>query len=63
MTKVTITRKECAEAMGIGIIALDALLRRQDDPLPGIHVGRRVLIPVKEFDEWVSRQAKKEATL
>ena len=62
MTKVTITRKEGAESMGIGVIAFDSLLRRQDDPLPSIRVGRRVLIPVKEFEEWLSRQTAREAS-
>ncbi|MBQ6232123.1 MAG: helix-turn-helix domain-containing protein [Clostridia bacterium] len=57
--KRVFSREETAETMGIGLITLDALIRRQDDPLPHIRVGRRVLIPIREFDDWLSRQAEK----
>ncbi len=60
-TKRTLTRKETATSLGIGLVALDMLLRRRDDPLPSVRVGRRVIVPIKEFELWLSRQVGKEA--
>ena len=54
------TRAWVSETMGVGLITVDALIRRQEDPLPHIRVGRRVLIPVREFDDWLHRQVTKE---
>lgn len=56
MDKLTMTRKESAKAMGIGLQHLDALLKRAVDPVPSLRVGKRVLIPCEEFKAWLSRQ-------
>lgn len=56
MEQLTMTRKESAHALGVGLNHFDALLRRAVDPVPSIRVGRRVLIPVQEFKVWISRQ-------
>ena len=60
MTSLVISREEGRKALNVGMNSFDALIRRQNDPLPSIRVGRRVLIPVKEFEEWMERQTKKE---
>lgn len=56
MEKLTYTRKEAAASFGVGLNQFDALLRKAEDPAPSIRVGKRVLIPVKEFREWIGRQ-------
>lgn len=59
MDKLTYTRKEGAKTFGVGLNQFDALLRRAVDPVPSIRVGKRVLIPVQEFKQWISRQVEK----
>lgn len=56
MEQLTMTRKESAKAMGIGLQHFDALLKRAVDPVPSLRVGKRVLIPCEEFKAWLSRQ-------
>ena len=59
MNSLVISREEGRKALNVGMNSFDALLRRKDDPIPSIRVGRRVLIPLEEFREWMNRQAKK----
>lgn len=61
MDKLTMTRKEGAKMFGVGLNQFDALMRRENDPLPFIRVGKRVLIPVDQFKEWIDRQVNRKA--
>ena len=54
--RMTMTKKEGAKNLGIGLTNFDRLLRRAVDPIPSLRVGRRVLIPCEEFKAWLSRQ-------
>lgn len=63
--RITITRKEAAEAYGVSLPLFDQLTRRKVDPLPIIRAGMerngakrrgRVLVPVEPFRAWVARQ-------
>ncbi len=59
MEKLTMTRKEAAASIGVGLNLLDRFIKRKDDPLPSFAVGKRVLIPIDQLKEWIARQAKK----
>lgn len=51
------TRKEGAKKLKISLVKFDELLRRKNDPLPHLKLGRRVLIPAEALREWINRQA------
>ena len=61
MERLTITRNEAKSVVGVGLNQLDALMRRADDPLPFLRVGKRVLIPVDQLKEWLARQVNRDA--
>lgn len=50
--KLTLSVKEAAELMGIGLSQMYTLTHRAD--FPAIKVGKRILIPRKRFVEWVN---------
>lgn len=51
--------ESAAAAFGVSTPLVSAWLARNDDPLPCLREGRRILIPVKEAQEWISRQLVK----
>jgi len=53
--RLTIRPEEGAKAMGVSLPTFYALLRRSDSP--AIHVGRKIVIPVDKFQEWVNALA------
>lgn len=55
MAELTLTIPEAAEALGIS----PWLVRRavRDGTLPHIQIGRRVLIPRKALDRWLTTSA------
>lgn len=57
MKKLTYTRKEAAAVIGVGTTTLDALLRREANPLPSVRVGHKVLIPVDMLHTWLTNNA------
>lgn len=57
MEKITITRKEVAEILGIGQANADRLLRMPN--VPCIKVGRRLVIPKEPFLKFVNELAQK----
>lgn len=57
--RLTYTRKEAAVAIGVGTTSFDALIRRQNDPLPHVRVGHKIVVPVDALKAWIERQATK----
>ena len=51
--------ESAAAAFGVSPPLVSAWLTRKDDPLPCWREGRRILIPVREAQEWISRQLAK----
>lgn len=51
MHKITITVKELAEALGIGINQAYALVKQDD--FPKLKIGSKYVIPKDEFEAWV----------
>ena len=56
---LTYGRDSAAAAFGVSAPLIDDWISRKDDPLPCWREGRRILIPVKEAQEWISRQLAK----
>ncbi len=54
--KINLSRKEAAEALGIGMSKLWSLTVSGE--IPHIKVGRRVLYPIAELERWVRKQIK-----
>jgi len=55
MNRVTMTVKELALAMNISLPKAYELTEREDFPL--IRIGRKKLVPIDAFYEWLSRVA------
>ena len=55
MEKMCLTVSEVAETMQISRPKAYELVWRND--FPRVNVGRRVLIPRREFETWLSKQA------
>ena len=56
MEKVTLSVNELAKHMGIGRNQAYALTRRKG--FPALHIGTRILIPIKELENWLRREAE-----
>lgn len=52
--RLVYTRKEASNVLGVGLVTLDALLRREKDPLPHVKVGSRILIPINALETWIT---------
>ena len=48
------TVTEVQKALGISRNSAYTLVSRSD--FPALHVGKRILVPVKQFEAWVDRQ-------
>ena len=60
MSDEVLARKECMAVLHIGMTSMDALLRRNNDPIPSLRIGRKILIPRRQLQEWIERQTIKE---
>ena len=54
-SKLCLTAKEAALQLNISISKLYQLLR--DGDIPSFHVGRKILIPTHELEQWLHTQA------
>ena len=60
--KLALTRAECAQAIGVGIRTVDQLIAgRRGNGFPVAYVGTKPVIPVRELEDWLARQAKVDA--
>lgn len=50
---------QAAELLSVSERTLRTLLA-QDPSLPRVRLGRRVVIPVRELEEWINRRAQEE---
>jgi excisionase family DNA binding protein len=55
MDKLTMSVDELSECLGIGRNQAYQLTRSEG--FPCVHVGTRILIPMKEFQEWLATQS------
>ena len=56
MEKVTLSVTELSKYMGIGRNQAYELTRRRGFPV--VHVGTRILIPIRELEGWLRREAE-----
>ena len=59
MDKLTMSVEELREQLGIGRNQAYQLARSEG--FPCVHVGNRILIPMKEFHEWLAAQSMQPA--
>ena len=52
--KLTLSVEEAGKLLGVSRQVAYQLIHRPD--FPTIHIGRRVLIPKKQLEEWMDRQ-------
>ena len=51
-----LTRRQAADYLNVGLSLLDKTIHRQDNPLPHIQVGKRVVIPRDALDAWIDAE-------
>lgn len=56
--KLTMSVTELSEHLGISKPTAYTLTRRED--FPSLHIGRRVVIPVEAFQQWLSNESKQQ---
>ena len=56
--RLTFTVGEAAQVLGIGTSKMSQLTKSKDFPV--IRVGRRILIPIHKFEEWIDNNVGKE---
>ena len=47
--RVAITVYECADVLGVNHKTVREVIRRVNNPIPTVRVGRRIMIPVARF--------------
>ena len=58
-TKLTLTAKEAAETANVSLPTIYEWLNSEG--FPALRVGRKWLIPVKAFEEWLLKQAEEKS--
>lgn len=48
-----------ADELGISLVTLNKLLMREENPIPSLRVGRKILIPCDQFEAWVATEGAK----
>ena len=54
-TRMTLTVKEAANALGVSLPILYTLAQQKD--FPALRVGRKILIPADQFKSWLNSQS------
>ena len=57
--RLVLTRREGAEAVGVGLSTFDKLLRRKENPVPSLRVGRKIVIPKEQFKMWLEAEGSR----
>lgn len=56
--RLALRPREAARALGIGERLLWSMTNRGD--VPHVRIGRTILYPIKQLEEWLAEQADKE---
>lgn len=56
--KLTMNVAELSEQLGISKPTAYTLTRRED--FPALHIGRRVVIPVEAFQQWLTNESNQQ---
>ena len=55
--KLTYKPVEAADILGLSLPVIYTLCKRPD--FPSLHIGRSILIPRQELEEWIRRESSK----
>lgn len=58
--KGTLTRQEAAEFLNLSLPVLDGMLKRIENPVPSIRIGRKVIIPVNALQNWLLAESERQ---
>ena len=47
------TRQEAAQFLSVGVTTLDKAMKRKENPLPYMRMGKRILISKEELEKWI----------
>lgn len=61
MEKKTLNVKELAQQLGISLPTAYDLCKRED--FPHINIGKRVIIPVSAFEEWLVNSSTSKSAI
>ncbi len=61
MEQKVLSVKDLQKSLGIGRNSAYELVNRAD--FPAIRIGKSIRIPAKDFDEWLSENARKTARI
>ena len=59
--KLTYSRKECMEILGVGDATLQRLYTRDRNPLPSLRIGKKMFFPCDLFKQWLKDEAARNA--
>lgn len=57
----TMTRKQVAQFLNLSIPTIVKLERREENPLPGIRIGKKVIYPATLVNEWLDAEVRRQA--
>lgn len=57
---LTYTRLQAAKALGLSLRTIDNLLADPGSGFPAVRVGRKVLIPIRQLEQWLEAQANSQ---
>ena len=60
MEKLALSRKEAAELSNVSLPTLDLWLNREENRLPSIRAGRKVLISTAMLKEWLNAESERQ---
>lgn len=58
--RLTLSKKEAAEQLGVSLPTLDKLIRKKQNPLPAFHAGKSVKILAAKLDDWAKEELRLE---
>lgn len=57
--KLSLSREECAVALGVGIRKIDELIAgRRGNRFPVVYLGTKPVFPVRELSDWLAGQCQ-----
>ena len=58
LEKLTYSREEVVQVLGINLRGVDSLIHRPDHPIPTLKIGKRYLIPRDALIEWIAEEVR-----
>ena len=53
-------KEQAAKIVGVSVNTFETMLKRKENPVPSIRVGRRTIVPSELLKEWLRDEAKRQ---